>query len=242
MKKMAYTLAEIIIVVGIIGIVAEMTIPALVTNVQNTTFAESAKKVYSDFNNILTRLANDTNCMGDLTCTGLFSSDTNSNNLGDAVDSYFKVIKLCANAAGCFPTATAPNFDRTGTAVNYDTDGTGYKFITASKMSYFIYNQNNGCDDVSMNRTTNMKQRCGYIIVDTNGTKGPNAMGRDVFKFWITNGKGAILYPAGGSDDKNGGADSWWNATSGTRGCGNNNNGGAACAGRLLEDGWIMKY
>jgi len=237
--KLAFTLAEVIIVIGIIGIVAEMTIPVLIKNFQQTTYAAGAKKVYSDFNNVLTRLANDTGCSGDLKCTGLFSGDTNSNNLGGALAAYFKIAKTCGNAAGCFPTAVYPNYNNTGTVVNYDADGTGYKFIANNGMSYFIYNQNNGCDNVSMNRTNNMIQRCGYILVDTNDLKPPNAMGRDVFKFWITNGKGAILYPVGAADDKSNGSDTWWKTT----GCGTAGDmTGDDCAGRLLEEGWIMNY
>ncbi|MCK7521137.1 MAG: hypothetical protein MZV64_27335 [Ignavibacteriales bacterium] len=47
--------------------------------------------------------------------------------------------------------------------------------------------------------------------VDINGPKkGPNYFGRDMFRFYITNGKGALLYPYGGSDANNTGTDLSW--------------------------------
>lgn len=244
-KKMAFTLAEIIIVIGIVGIVAEITIPMLVNNTQKTIYATSAKTTYAKVNSVLVKLALDNGCIGDLKCTGLFNlnSDPTSANLGNAIDNYFKVVKTCGNASGggCFSTVY-PNFDRTGTATNYDNDTNAFKFVTNDGMYYYISNNNDSCASFSNSKSNHMKQRCGSILVDTNGPKLPNAMGRDVFKFWISNGKGPALYPAGGPDDYNGTTDAWWNASSGPRGCGNNDNSGTSCAGRIFEKGWIMDY
>lgn len=242
-KKLAFTLAELLISLSIVGIIAELTIPMLISSVQKTTYETSAKVTFAKVNYVLVKMASDMGCVGDLKCTGLFTGDTNSSNLGSAIDDYFKVVKNCGNATtgSCF-TTVAPNFDRTGTATNYGADGTAYKFITTDGINYYIFNNNNNCTNFSTNKSGHLTQRCGFILVDTNGSKLPNAMGRDVFKFWISNGKGPMLYPAGGIDDNNGGADSWWNATSGTRGCGNNTNAGDVCAGRLFENGWKMDY
>lgn len=240
--KLAFTLAEVIIVLGIVGIVAEYTIPTLVKEFQKTSYSTSAKVIYAKFNSVLVKLAADSGCVGDLKCTGLFSGDTNSTNLGNALDDYFKIVKNCGTAAsgGCF-TNVYPNFDKTGTATNYDADTTAYKFTTIDGMYFYIFNNNDSCASVSNNRTNHLAQRCGYILVDTNGIKAPNTLGRDVFKFWISNGKGPALYPAGGADDKSGtgSTDVWWKTT----GCGTaSNKSGDACAGRLFENGWIMDY
>lgn len=48
MKK-AFTLAEVLITLGIIGIVAAMTLPAVVTNIQDKQFKSAFKKQYSAF-------------------------------------------------------------------------------------------------------------------------------------------------------------------------------------------------
>ncbi len=46
-SSFAFTLAEVIIVVGVIGIVAQMTIPTLVKNVQRQQYIVSVKKAYN---------------------------------------------------------------------------------------------------------------------------------------------------------------------------------------------------
>ena len=46
-NKGAFTLAEVLITLGIIGIVASMTLPALITRNQNKALEASLKKNYS---------------------------------------------------------------------------------------------------------------------------------------------------------------------------------------------------
>ncbi len=46
-KKIAFTLAEVIIVVAIIGMIAEMTIPSLMQNVQKQQFVSNFLEDYS---------------------------------------------------------------------------------------------------------------------------------------------------------------------------------------------------
>ena len=50
MKKLAFTLAEVLITLGIIGVVAAMTIPTLITNFQKRTTATRVKTFYSKIN------------------------------------------------------------------------------------------------------------------------------------------------------------------------------------------------
>ena len=52
-KKLAFTLAEVLITIGIIGIVAAMTIPNLITNYQKKQTALEVKKAYTELNQIL---------------------------------------------------------------------------------------------------------------------------------------------------------------------------------------------
>lgn len=54
-RKFAFTLAEVLITFGIIGIVASMTLPALVQDYQKKQFAVMAKTNYVILNNALER-------------------------------------------------------------------------------------------------------------------------------------------------------------------------------------------
>ena len=52
-KKIAFTLAEVLITLGIIGVVAAMTLPVLIQNNINRTVETRLAKFYSVFNQAL---------------------------------------------------------------------------------------------------------------------------------------------------------------------------------------------
>lgn len=246
-KYLAFTLAEVLITLLVIGGVAAITITILVNSYQKTQYATSLRKIYSQFNHVLSQFASDNGCPGDLKCTGFFDSGSNALTIGGALVKYFKVAKDCGvnQNLGCMPSTVNNNFDGSGTTTNMDSGawGTGphYRFITLDGVGVDIVFDGSclSCSqDKSANYTGNLKQTCTWVKFDINGpAKGPNYSGRDIFIFWISNGKGPLLYPQGGQDDANSG---WWKDGSG--GCGNMNNGGYKCAARIMEEGWQMNY
>ncbi len=82
---LAFTLAEVLITLGIIGIVAALTIPTLINNAQKQQYVSIDKKTYSQLSQILIQIASDHGCVGDLKCTGLFDNDPTSQVLGDEI-------------------------------------------------------------------------------------------------------------------------------------------------------------
>lgn len=89
---------------------------------------------------------------------------------------------------------------------------------------------------------TSMTQVCGSVYIDVNGAlQGPNNFGRDIFAFWLTNGKGVTLYPMGGEDDDEIG---WWKnpTTSTPKYCYPGQADGTWCTGRVMEESWQMRY
>ncbi len=238
MKKLiAFTLAEVIIVMGIIGVVAEMTIPGLVNETQKAQGLSGLKKVYTEMNQTLNTMAQDVGCTGDITCI-FDSNDTDT--MGAKFASYFKTVKTCAtNVTGCFPNVIAYNYDGTNRASGYASESSTYRFITkdgmAFKMRYFYTN-------CSGNFTQGLPSVCLYDLwVDVNGLAAPNTMGRDVFKFFIDKKKGCIPNGAPGipSNPKD---LYYWNRTSDTPGCQSSNKYGGFCGGRIMDEGWQMKY
>ena len=251
-KKNGFTLAEVLITLGIIGVVAALTIPTLVKNYQKTQYVTGLKKAYTTFNQALKQMSIENNCVDDLKCTGIFATGTSNphNVLGTALVKYFNVAKDCKTGTdqGCMPATSNYSYDGSGTS-DTTLDSTGaYKFITIDGTAYWITNSANDCDtpSYSTGRTGNVAQTCGQVIIDVNGLKPPNFEGRDIFRFFITNGKGAILYPWSGADDNyNWGspADAWWKNSSGViTGCYSGSKGGWRCTGRVIEDGWQMNY
>lgn len=240
--KSGFTLAEVLIVIGIIGVVAAVTIPILIREYQNTQYVTQLKKAYNQFNQALKQMAADANCGNDLVCTGDFKVPKNTRDFGADLIKYFKVSKYCeyppSSDLQCKSWNYNENFDGSGTNHSNYVNGR-YNFLTADGIIFSIYSRADmGSDSENCKESTGSgvlgytTQLCGDLIIDTNGSKGPNYMGRDVWLFYITNGKGAMIYPSGGADDN-----SPWSTF-----CTSTNPYGMYCAGRVIEKGWVMDY
>ena len=246
-----FTLAEVLITLGIIGIVAAMTIPTLVSNYQKTQYVTSLKKAYTEFNQVLSKISSDSGCVNDLKCSGLFANGTNNSTLGSELVKHFSLAKNCDTSInkGCWPALTNISYDGSFTGTNRTFDKElFYKFVTADGVSFAVGNYAGNCETpgYSTGRTGHMSQTCGFLYIDVNGLKSPNFIGRDTFMFWITNGRGAILYPHGGSDANWNGSDvgdNWWrNSSNIPRLCVVSSKIGTPCSGRIIEEGWQMNY
>ena len=88
MEKKSFTLAEVVIVLGIIGLIAEMTIPALISNVQDAKLKGMWKKAYSSINQATIQIKEDNG--GSL--VGLF---TDANTMVDVYASKMRVLEVC---------------------------------------------------------------------------------------------------------------------------------------------------
>lgn len=239
----AFTLAEVLITLGVIGVIAAITIPILLQATSKQTYATSLKKFYVNFNQVLQQVNLDNSCTNDLKCTKLFASGTTQTSLGTNLVKYFKITKDCgvSTTDNCFASATNSNYDDSGSTDSYNRMD-GYKFLTVDGMSVYIENYIDNCTSSwsSGVGTDYMSQVCGLVAVDVNGPQKPNRWGIDAFFFFITNAHGSVLYPMGGINDKSWGVEHWWNGTNKT--CQTGATIGYYCAGRVIDDGWEMKY
>ncbi|MFA7658506.1 MAG: type II secretion system protein [Candidatus Gastranaerophilaceae bacterium] len=227
----AFTLAEVLITLGIIGVVAGLMIPGVIAESQKAAYVAGARKAYSLWNQALIQMAADSGCIGDLSC---FFDSADLKTMGDKIAAYFNVAKNCdTTTTGCFSDTIAFNFD--GSDIHSGYDGTSYyRFITADGMAVRLVTPSLGCSG-SVGSLTKVCML--YVYIDVNGLKKPNAFGRDIFWFAIDNDNGPALYPAGGAK-----YDLWK-----TNGCNSGyNNGtnkqGRYCAGRIIEESWQMNY
>lgn len=232
-KKLAFTLAEILIVIGIIGIVAEMVIPELVSNVQNQTYITSLQRAYNETGSVLSQIASDSGCVSDLGCSGMYGIGTDPISVGQTFTKYFKVAKTCGTSSQqCWANQTNWNYDGSSvTSANYNTNGY-YTFVTTDGMSFALSTNYLPADGCAGGITY-----CGFIVVDTNGLKGPNTHGRDTFIL--------IAYLRPYSSIKRilmaygeQGTNPW---TIGNR-CSPLDKSGQYCAGKIIEKGWTMDY
>lgn len=228
-----FTLAEVLITLGVIGIVAALTIPSLINNSQKTQEEAAIKKAYAIWSEALNQMAEDAGCPGDLSC---FFNTTNINTIGDKIAGYFNIAKNCdTTQTGCWADANSLYTDGSSPTTGNDTTGTYYKFITADGMAARFYNINQNCVGTSNNVT----EACMlYVYIDTNALKGPNRYGRDIFPFMIINDDGPAFYPWGGPKLI------YWkdNARCNVGYNGGTDNYGFYCSGRVMDDSWQINY
>ena len=185
LKRTAFTLAEVLITLGIIGVVAAMTMPTLINQTNEKETVVKLKKVYSILQNAykMAELEN-----SEIT-NWYSSSDTPKDNMAmfyNNLKPYLKIAKDCEDKSGCLTEGPIKTLD--GRDYNdYNNNSNEYKFIlTDGTTMWFYWNGGNAC--------TPDTDECGNIKVDINGKKGKYAFGRDVFIFNITP-KGIV--PAG---------------------------------------------
>jgi len=244
--RKGFTLAEVLITLGIIGVVAALTIPTLMANYQKMQYVAGLKKAYAEVNEAIKLMANDGGCPDDLSCAWS-SAATGTSTLGNAFKKYFKLSKDCGsfNSPGdesskCFSESISWNIDGSGGRSGVH-DWSFYHFITADGFGIALGGDSLLCDSnqdfsgATNPHLDNLSSVCGEIYIDVNGLKGPNNLGRDIFGFFIANGKGPVLYPLGGADMR----DNTWRHS-----CGDmpGSLSGDRCAGRIMEEGWQMKY
>ena len=117
----AFTLAEILVTLGIIGVVSAMTVPALMQNHQRKTYVTQLHKVYNEMSQALLQYQNDKNALN-LKEAGL----TSNLSIDSFITQYFKVVQTCDSITGCLASA-------------YKTmNGTAYKIMTTDLKSYVL--------------------------------------------------------------------------------------------------------
>lgn len=179
-KKAAFTLAEVLITLGIIGVVAAMTMPSLIQNYQEKATVTKLKKCYSLVSQAYVSILNDEG-----------GSDTLQ--AGDDLEmmekfgKYLKYQKTCGRNKGCFPNVTYKSVTGNGYS-KWEDDTTDRSRAILTDGTLIMFNKS------AMWGENEGNYLYAQIYVDINGFKGPNQLGRDFFYFYISPEK---IVPAG---------------------------------------------
>ncbi|HIS81988.1 TPA: type II secretion system protein, partial [Candidatus Scatenecus faecavium] len=76
-KNFAFTLSEVLITLGIVSVIAAMTLPSIIGNYKKKTYVTALQKFYTEFSQALQNSQADAGC-GELECFGLSPNLTDS--------------------------------------------------------------------------------------------------------------------------------------------------------------------
>ena len=171
-RKIAFTLAEVLITVGIIGVVAAITIPTLISKYQEKQTVTRFKWVYSTLSNAYTMavLENGSPKYWEL---------NTSQDMAEMLSKYTKVTKKCYYKSGCLPrnmSVDALTGETRYGLLGTNAAGSWVVFVNLPNGVTLWFNDvRNGCDN----------NYCGNIIAFISYRK-VNRLGLDRFNFYIT--------------------------------------------------------
>ena len=214
--KIAFTLAEVLITLGVIGVVAAMTLPTLIKNYQKHVWVNQLKKSINTIENGY-RSAMAKDGVDNLADTELFNS---LNGFGYVFDTFSKNQNFENKLKEYFNILFIVDIDRED-----------YKFLTGNTAPFrmgreiVFYDGSSILLNITGPYFTVFYKDTGEssVLIDVNSSnKGPNQFGRDVFYFNFSN-HGNI---------KNSSNDCTEGNKVGVMGCGS----------YLLQNGWKMDY
>ena len=184
MKK-AFTLAEVLIVLGVVGIIAVMTLPTLFHRIRIAQLHTQFKKTYADLN-LAAKLFQANENMTVPVYARMCPEDVRSDFILKRYMSYFKGVS----------TAPEANYGAFDVAHNIRNPKSGHNICDASSVMMDINGRLFVMDDAPYNRVYGY-QDINYgpkICVDINGLKGPNESGYDRFVFVFTEDNTVVPY------------------------------------------------
>ena len=184
MKK-AFTMAELLVTLLVVGMVAMLTIPVFIQKVTDFYLKVKLKRNYS----LMAQAFNQIRADGGGTLLGGIVACNRDNNscIKNGFASKLKVIRNCGNNKNsnnsCFIAQNKVKFiDGRSASSAFFNDGRTSGLLLANGASIAFWWDSENC-------TMYSDKRCGWFTLDVNGFKGPNTWGRDIYYFVIYNEK-----------------------------------------------------
>lgn len=185
-SKEAFSLAEVLVTIGLIGIVAAMTLPSVINNARNKALEANFKQAYSLIYQAVLSMGNDDPTLWQTYCAsgaGKPSSSYNSYAFLETFSQQFQTV-------GLYKKRTR------------DLQALGYKqsqfYLASPGKTYFNFDSHDNGAFIAKNGMIVFISGCWWsnaldFVVDTNGHKGPNKFGWDVFYFQIDKNTNQLL-------------------------------------------------
>ena len=230
MKKHGFTLAEVLVTLGIIGVVAALTTPALIQNVANAKIGPRLQKTKATFETAAEMM------LTDESANALRGVATNSAGIGKALQKHMKatqddnIIVTYKNYNGSATAIPAATFKVRNSRYNLE-DGVSIYLQLNSSLAHPL----DKYADIPNN------QLIGNLYVDINGDDGPNRFGKDVFAFYLYNDGTLRPYGTKGANRTDDSAP-LWSAMCNADGVHSQNDAGLYCTGSIFDNGLKVIY
>ena len=169
-KRFAFTLAETLITLTIIGVIAALTVPNLLNKYTKHTYVVGLKKAYSQLQNAVKMIPITEGCSaGDYDCAGMFQDWNKVTNIDG--------MNFNGNVAVKQLYLISKNLKTSDIILEYDDERCFDAAGDWTKLLPCIILQD-GMIFASYSE--------GNLVVDVNGQKGPNKHGRDRFMFYLS--------------------------------------------------------
>ena len=180
MKNKAFTLAEVLITLGIIGIVAAMTLPAVINKIQNKDKSAKLKKFYSTLNQAILRSSVDNgDPEGWINNLKYHNAEALYEWFEQYIMKYMVDIKNCRNGnVDCAAGYTYCN--KPGQCTSSSTIIKNYVLYMFSDGSMIVSLTGGNPDSEGITQSLIL-----HILFDTNGYSKPNTFGQDIFSFRV---------------------------------------------------------
>jgi len=195
-KRCGFTLSEVLITLGIIGVITAMTIPALMNRTQNREIVVAFKKNYSEISQAVARLQTDN---GGIIAGGIGS---NAAGLLAILQNYMNFSKVCLSNSyteGCatYAGVNAVNVKfLNGNNYLWTSDFTYPGAIMQNGSVIILNNFDANCNGLYTFTTPTI---CVEFLIDVNGSKSPNIYGRDILLLYLT---ATGIIPGGSHGDR----------------------------------------
>ena len=198
---MAFTLSEVLITLGIIGVVSTLTLPNLTNNYRKNVAITKLEKGYAQLAQAYEQMLDS---VGDA-ATGQYQIAEEGQDENDNAKAYFnhywrgflKAPIYCASYSDCGYASNTPFSNIKGNAMDlkvYDKQKKA-TFMTNEGIVYMVNFAKAGSD-------TNTTDASNIVLMDITGGKTPNVIGKDVFVFVRTEDDGLMPYNYTTEDSK----------------------------------------
>ena len=271
-KKTGFTLAEVLVTLGIVGVIAALTVPALVQSVGTAKIGPALSKAFSSFNVANEALLSQEEAPSLTSIIGTTGGSTEFDTYLPILQDHMKVSEIDSTQQ-----ATFNYYKYKGDAISSNIykveslDDSGNEYVLSSSDSVRAFSSDDGfiyfinlCGAPITYEVPEEKNEAGEVTkpahyaydpdlaenqfigdvwIDINGRKEPNRIGKDLFRFVLYNN--GFLKPFGAEGSLrflSVGDEKTYLYTNSTNGCNTTVLHGDTCSGSIFSNGLVITY